>query len=105
MIIIALSTGIIVLYYDGHDPRGILAEVYDDPQPAVRLDVLAVETLATGDRVQDTMVGPRDRPHDHVDVIEQPGTPIGKMQSRARVKDHQPTVGVGCVWMLVGHDP
>jgi hypothetical protein len=103
VIIIALFTGIVVLYHDRDDPCGLFGEVYDDSEPAVWLDVLAVEALPIGNRVQSAMVRSRDRPHDHIEVIEQPGTPTSQMQARAHVEDDLPPVGVGCVGMLVGH--
>jgi hypothetical protein len=62
--------GIVVLNNSGHDPGGIFAEVYDDSQPAARLDVAAVEALSAWSRVWRPSVGTSDSPHDHVDVIE-----------------------------------
>jgi hypothetical protein len=70
VIVIVLSTWIVVLYDGRHNPCWSLAEVYDDSQPAVGLDVLAVKALPIGSRVQGAMIGPCDRPHDHVDMIE-----------------------------------
>jgi hypothetical protein len=66
----SLSTGIVVLHHGRHDPGRILAEVYDDPQPATGLDVLAIEALPIRDRVQSTMIGSRNRPKDHLHMIE-----------------------------------
>jgi hypothetical protein len=70
----ALSPWIVVLHNGGHDPRGILAIVYDDSQPTARLDVLTIETLAARYRVQCAVVGAGDGANDHVDVVEQPRT-------------------------------
>src|SRR5271166_850883 len=37
------------------------------------------------------------------DVIQQAGTPASQMQARPDVEDDPPTVGVGCVRVLLGH--
>jgi hypothetical protein len=52
MIVIVLPTRIVVLYDSRHNPCGILAEVYDDSWPAIGLDVLSVEPLPIGNRIQ-----------------------------------------------------
>ena len=56
---------------DGNSrPRQALPEFYEDSQPAVGLDVLAVEVVPAGSLVQNVEVGSRNRLKDHVDVIE-----------------------------------
>jgi hypothetical protein len=39
---------LIVLDQSGHDPRWLVVEVYDDAQPASRIEVAAIEVLAAG---------------------------------------------------------
>ena len=86
---------VVVLDDCGDDPGGLVVEVYDDPQPTVWLDVLAIEALSSRDRVQRMEIWTRDGAHDHVDVVEQPGTAPGEMQVRAGVKDDESAIGIG----------
>jgi hypothetical protein len=103
VIVIALLTGIVVLYDSRHNPGGILAEVYDDTQPASGLDVLTVEALTTRNRVHGPVVGTRYGSKDHVNVIQKPGTPTGQMESRASVKDDAASIGVRRFRKLCSH--
>jgi hypothetical protein len=68
--------------------------VYDDPQPATGLDVLAIEPLAVRNGVQGPVVRASDCAQDDIDVVEQPGTPLPQMQSGANVEHYLPPVGV-----------
>jgi hypothetical protein len=102
IIMIALPEGV-VLDNRGHHPGRLLVEVYDDLQPTPRLDVTAIEALATSDRVQRAQVGARNRAHDDVDVVEQPGTAAGQMQMRAGVEHHRAPIRVGRLRMVGRH--
>jgi hypothetical protein len=42
----------VILDEGGHDERGILVEIYDDPQVSTRIEIAAIETLAPRDRVE-----------------------------------------------------
>jgi hypothetical protein len=80
-----------------------LTIVYDDPQPATGLYVLAVEPLAVRNWVQGPVVGASNGAQDDVDVVEQPWTPLPQMQSGANVEHYLPPVGVTRPWMLERH--
>jgi hypothetical protein len=54
----------------GHDPRGDFVEVYDDPEPALRIKVAAIEPLATSTWVIRAVVRPRDGRQNRCDVSE-----------------------------------
>jgi hypothetical protein len=44
----------------GHDPCGLVVEVYDYPQPPAGIYVPSIEVLAARDRVVDAVIGMRD---------------------------------------------
>jgi len=68
-----VSTGIVILDEDGHDPARLVVEVYDNPQPAPRIErVLAVEALTAWPRIVFMMVRSFDGSEDRLDVVEQP---------------------------------
>jgi hypothetical protein len=53
----------------GHDPGRLVIEVYDDPQPAPRVDVAAVEVLSARKWNVRAMIGMSDSPEDEIDLV------------------------------------
>jgi hypothetical protein len=46
-----LSPGIVALNGYSYDPRRLIAEVYDDPEPSLQIEMLAVEALPVWARI------------------------------------------------------
>jgi hypothetical protein len=65
--------------------------------------VPTIEPLAVRDGVQDPVVGASYSVQNDVDVVEEPGTPLPKVQSGAYVEYHLPPIGVACPGMLERH--
>jgi hypothetical protein len=67
---------VVVLHEHGHDPPGIVVEVYDHSEPSAGLqDVLPVEALTPRQRVILSVIGRLDRAEDQLEVIQQPAAP------------------------------
>jgi hypothetical protein len=63
----------VVLSQGGHDPRRLVVEVYDDAQPASRIEVAAVEVLAAGNYVLDAMIRMSDDAEDEMNLVHELG--------------------------------
>ncbi len=93
------------LYEGRHDPGGSLGEVYDDPQPSTRVQVLAVEALPSGPRILLAMVRMGDHPEHELGLIDQVRATEREMQPRPRIEHDQPPVGIDCLGMRSSHTP
>jgi len=64
---------VVVLDEHGHDPSGIVVEVYDHAEPPAGLqDVLSVKTPTPRQRVVLSVIGRLDRAEDQFEVLQQP---------------------------------
>jgi hypothetical protein len=92
------------LHQSGHDPRRFVVEVYDDSQPASRVEVAAVEVLASRGAVIDTVVGTGDHAEDEIDLVHQLGTSQGQMKASPGVEYDETTLGISDAGVICGHD-
>ena len=59
--VIATHGGVrVFLDHCGHDPSGLVTEVYDHPQPPSGIDVSPIEVLAARDSIVNAVIGMRD---------------------------------------------
>lgn len=70
----------------GHDPRRLVVEVYDHPQPATVIDVSAVEVLAAGACVSRSMIRVGDGAEYQLDLIHQVWPAKSQMQAGASIE-------------------
>lgn len=87
----------------GHDPRGLVIEVYDHPQPPSGIDVSPIEVLAARDRVIKAVVGMRDGAEDQFVLVYELRPTEGQVQTGAGVEDDKASVGIGRAWIVLGH--
>lgn len=87
----------------GYDPSGLVVEVYDDAQPASRVDVPTIEVLAAGDSVVRPAVWMRNGPKDKVGLVHQIRPAQREMKTGAIVKHDHAAVRVGRPWGVFGH--
>jgi hypothetical protein len=87
----------------GHDPRGLLVEVYDYAQPATGIDVLSIEVLAAWDRVLDAVVGMSDGAEDELVLVYELRPAERQVQACAGVEYDETSVGVGSARVVLGH--
>lgn len=90
---------------DGHDPGWLIVEVYDDPQPAPRLEwVLSVESLAARSRIVFAIVRPRDRREDRIEMVQQPvAAAQGEVQMRASIEYDPSALWVDGALLVILH--
>jgi hypothetical protein len=91
------------LHQGGDDPRRFVVEVYDDSQPASRIEVAAVEVLASGKVVVNAVVGMGNGAEDEIDLVHELGAPQSEMQPRSGVEDDEAAIWVCCGGIGVGH--
>jgi hypothetical protein len=87
----------------GHDPRGLVIEVYDHPQPPSGIDVSPIEMLAARDCVISAMVGMGDGAEDQFVLVYELRTTQGQVQTGAGVEDDKASVGIGRAWIVLSH--
>jgi hypothetical protein len=87
----------------GHDPRGLVVEVYDYPQPPAGIDVPAIEALAAWDRVIDAVVGVRDGAQDELVLVYELRPAERQVQACAGVEYDETSVGVARARVILGH--
>jgi hypothetical protein len=83
----------VVLGQGGHDPRWLVVEVYDDAQPASRIEVAAIEVFAAGNCVLDTMIGVSDYAEDEIHLVHELGATERKVLMGAGVENDEAAIG------------
>jgi hypothetical protein len=87
----------------GHDPRGLVIEVYDHPQPSSGIDVSPIEVLAARDSVVNAVIGVRNGAEDQLVLVYELRPTQGQVQTGAGVEGAKASVGIGRAWILLGH--
>ncbi len=87
----------------GHDPGWLIVEVYDDSQPASRVEIATVEVLAARYRIVQPVIWLRDGLEDHVRLIHEVWPAKREVESSAVVKHDQSAVGVCCGGVVLSH--
>jgi len=87
----------------GHDPRGLVIEVYDHPQPSSGIDVSPIEVLAARDSVVNAVIGVRNGAEDQLVLVYELRPTQGQVQTGAGVEDDKASVGISRAWIVVGH--
>jgi hypothetical protein len=78
----------------GHDERGVLVEVYDDPQVSTRIEIAAIETLATWSWILLTLVRKADGVQDRCSVLDHLRPAALQMADGALVEDDEATIRI-----------
>lgn len=95
--------GVILLHKCGdYEGRG-LVEVYDDPQPAPRIEITAIEALPAGRVVIEANVRPIDGVEDRSDDLQHLRPLPSEVASGALVEDHAPPVWISRLTPLACH--
>ncbi len=89
----------------GHDPRRLVVEVYDDAQPASRIEVAAIEVLAAGNCILDAMIGVSDGAENEVNLVHELGAAERKVLMGAGVEHDEAAVRVGRAGSVRRHAP
>jgi hypothetical protein len=71
----------------GHDPRGLVIEVYDHPQPPSGIDVSPIEVLAARDSIVNAVIGMRDGAENQFVLVYELRPTEGQVQTGAGVED------------------
>jgi hypothetical protein len=77
----------------GHDPRGLVIEVYDHPQPPSGIDVSPIEVLAARDSIVNAVIGMRDGAENQFVLVYELRPTEGQVQTGAGVEDDKASVG------------
>lgn len=83
-----------ILDESGHDESRVLVEVYDDPQVSTRIEITAIEALATWRWVLLALVRKADGVKDRCSVLDHLRPAALQMADGAPVEDDEATIRI-----------